>query len=233
LAIEAQIIEAPNGSYIVGDNAWQSSAITVTQGLIVLKVNSLGRVAEIKLGADDDGSAIDISAEQVKINGIIFTEGSDPMYFPGDIATLDYVAGSAGWKIDGDGSAEFNDVTVRGTIEASLGEIAEWSIGSNALFFDRDSCTLSIDSAVSGRTLTGQSGSFDTAGLFLDADNYFLFITQGDFGIDAMINFRAGGSASYILADNNADRLTLVPPTSSAGLPSGAIWNDAGTLKVV
>ena len=30
-----------------------------------------------------------------------------------------YAAGSAGWQIDGDGNAEFNDVTVRGTIGAS------------------------------------------------------------------------------------------------------------------
>jgi hypothetical protein len=217
----------------VGDNSFQQSQITVTQGQIVLKVNANNKVAQIKLGADDLGSEIDISAEQVKINGIIFTEGSDPMYFPGDIATLDYMAGSAGWKIDGDGSAEFNDVTVRGTIEASLGEIAEWSIGSNALFFDRDSCTLSIDSAVSGRTLTGQSGSFDTAGLFLDADNYFLFVTQGDFATDARINFRGGGSTSYVLTDNDADRVIIVLPTSSTGLPSGAIWNNAGTITVV
>jgi len=233
LDIEEQIIEARAGSKLVGDNAFQQSQITVTQGLIVLKVNSNGKVAQIKLGADDLGSEIDISAEQVKINGIIFTEGTDPMYFPGDIATLDYMAGSAGWKIDGDGSAEFNDVTVRGTIEASLGEIAEWSIGSNALFFDRDSCTLSIDSAVSGRTLTGQSGSFDTAGLFLDADNYFLFVTQGDFATDARINFRGGGSTSYVLTDNDADRVIIVLPTSSTGLPSGAIWNNAGTITVV
>jgi hypothetical protein len=231
--VEAQLATARVGDYLVGDNSFQQSQITVTQGQIVLKVNANNKVAQIKLGADDLGSEIDISAEQVKINGIIFTEGSDPMYFPGDIATSDYDPGLAGWKIDGDGSAEFNSVTVRGTIEASSGNIAEWTIGTNAMFFDSDSCTLSIDSGIVGRTLTGQSGSFDTAGLFLDADNYFLFITQGDFGIDARINFRAGGSSSYILADNDADRLTLVPPTSSAGLPSGAIWNDAGTLKVV
>jgi hypothetical protein len=120
LAIESQIIEAPNGSYIVGDNAWQSSAITVTQGLIVLKVDSAGRVAQVKLSADQDsGSEIDISAEQVKINGIIFTEGTDPLYDPGDIKTSDYVAGSTGWAILGDGTAEFNDVTVRGSLQTS------------------------------------------------------------------------------------------------------------------
>jgi len=122
--VEAQVATARVGDYLVGDNSFQQSQITVTQGEIVLKVDSLGRVAQVRLSADNDsGSEIDISAEQVKINGIIFTEGSDPMYFPGDIATSDYMAGSAGWKIDGDGSAEFNNVVVRGEIEAQSGAI--------------------------------------------------------------------------------------------------------------
>jgi hypothetical protein len=114
--VQEQIATARVGDYLVGDNSFQQSQITVTQGQIVLKVNANNKVAQIKLGADDLGSEIDISAEQVKINGIIFTEGSDPMYFPGDIATLDYMPGSAGWKIDGDGSAEFNNVVVRGSL---------------------------------------------------------------------------------------------------------------------
>ena len=36
----------------------------------------------------------------------------------GSIQSADYSAGSAGWKIDGTGSAEFNNVTVRGTLAA-------------------------------------------------------------------------------------------------------------------
>jgi hypothetical protein len=115
--VESQVATARVGDYLVGDNSFQQSQITVSQGEIVLKVDSNNRVALVRLSADNDsGSEIDISAEQVKINGIVFTEGSDPMYFPGDIATSNYMAGSAGWKIDGDGSAEFNNVTVRGII---------------------------------------------------------------------------------------------------------------------
>jgi hypothetical protein len=66
------------------------------------------------------GSEIDISAEQVVINGIVFTEGTDPSTDPGNVATSDYVAGTAGWKIDGDGSAEFNDVVIRGNATTGL-----------------------------------------------------------------------------------------------------------------
>jgi hypothetical protein len=118
--VEAQVATARVGDYLVGDNSFQQSQITVTQGEIVLKVDSSGRVATVRLSADNDsGSEIDISAEQVKINGIIFTEGTDPVYTPGDIATSNYSTGVAGWKIDGDGSAEFNNVVVRGSLEAS------------------------------------------------------------------------------------------------------------------
>lgn len=36
------------------------------------------------------------------------------------IQSSNYVSGSAGWHIDGDGNAEFNNVTVRGTITGSV-----------------------------------------------------------------------------------------------------------------
>jgi hypothetical protein len=117
--IEEQLVYARAGDALIGDNSFQQSQITVTQGLIVLKVNTNGRVAQIRLGADGLGSEIDISAEQVNINGIVFTEGTVSPAVPGNVATSNYSAGVAGWKIDGDGSAEFNDVVVRGSLEAS------------------------------------------------------------------------------------------------------------------
>jgi hypothetical protein len=46
----------------------------------------------------------------------------------------DFVSGSAGWQIDADGSAEFNDVTVRGTIYAEAGEIAGWTLAVGHLY---------------------------------------------------------------------------------------------------
>jgi len=51
----------------------------------------------------------------------------------GIIKSQDYEAGLSGFKIDG-GFAEFNDVTVRGTIYASAGEIAGWTIGQGHLY---------------------------------------------------------------------------------------------------
>lgn len=49
------------------------------------------------------------------------------------IRDIDYQAGVRGWKITSIGTAEFNDVTVRGTIYATLGTIGGWTITSQSI----------------------------------------------------------------------------------------------------
>lgn len=51
----------------------------------------------------------------------------------GDIQSRTYVAGSSGWKINFLGDAEFNNVTVRGTIVSSSGNIGGWNITANSI----------------------------------------------------------------------------------------------------
>lgn len=58
----------------------------------------------------------------------------------GQILSSNYVAGSAGWSILGDGSAEFSNVTVRGTIHASSGTF---------------SGTITATGTISGGTISG------------------------------------------------------------------------------
>ena len=50
-----------------------------------------------------------------------------------DMKSSDFVTGSAGWQIKGDGSAEFSDIVVRGTIYATLGEIGGFTIGATTI----------------------------------------------------------------------------------------------------
>jgi hypothetical protein len=45
-----------------------------------------------------------------------------------------YVAGSAGWKISNTGEAEFNNVIVRGNVQANVGLIGGWQLSSNSIF---------------------------------------------------------------------------------------------------
>ncbi|MGE5032650.1 phage tail tip fiber protein, partial [Yersinia enterocolitica] len=53
------------------------------------------------------------------------------------IMSNDYVMGMLGWKIDKDGNAEFNDVTVRGTVYATAGTFSG-RIESNDGYFKGD-----------------------------------------------------------------------------------------------
>jgi hypothetical protein len=200
--VEAQIATARVGDYLVGDNSFQQSQITVTQGEIVLKVDSSGRVATVKLAADQDsGSEITISAEQVNINGIIFTEGTDPIYTPGDIATSNYSAGVAGWKIDGDGSAEFNNVVVRGSLEASTidGNLTMdgGAITNTGGDFTLDADGLTLDLATAGSVPQGAEVKWGTIKIYGQISG---------FSNELVLEAPTGLGASFILLDaDNVD----------------------------
>jgi hypothetical protein len=238
--VQEQIATARVGDYLVGDNSFQQSQITVTQGEIVLKVDSSGRVATVKLAADQDsGSEITISAEQVNINGIIFTEGTDPIYTPGDIATSNYSAGVAGWKIDGDGSAEFNNVTVRGAIEAQSGSIdgtlsmgssgkitgsssdTVWEISNDNILFQEEVTSSNVGTVtIAQRTITITNRLLDVNSSFVARGGYLKIVHDGNtiFEVDGYATTPKVSMASL--------------PTSDAGLDVGDLWRDGNTVKV-
>jgi len=69
------------------------------------------------------------------INGEIILDPNVPCIqigAGGFIESEDFAAGVSGFQING-GVAEFNDVTIRGTIYAVLGEIGGWIIGATSL----------------------------------------------------------------------------------------------------
>jgi len=51
----------------------------------------------------------------------------------GDLQSANYSAGSAGWQINNAGAAEFNEVTVRGTIVADNGDVGGWIISADSI----------------------------------------------------------------------------------------------------
>lgn len=51
----------------------------------------------------------------------------------GDLQSRRFIEGQQGWKIDYEGNAEFNNVTVRGVIESTSGEIAGFIIDGNEI----------------------------------------------------------------------------------------------------
>lgn len=49
----------------------------------------------------------------------------------GTLKSSNFVTGSAGWRLQPNGTAEFSGVVVRGTVYATAGTIGGWTIGSN------------------------------------------------------------------------------------------------------
>lgn len=87
----------------------------------------------INSGADlntitNDVGVVDPSVRQLNDNSSI-----DKMTNGNILKSANFVTGSIGWQIDGAGNAEFNNVTVRGTIIATTGAIGGFNIGSDYL----------------------------------------------------------------------------------------------------
>jgi hypothetical protein len=243
----------PPGSEVFESGLSSSSRITLNADSIVLRVASDGNVASISLTGDVDtaGSVIDISANQVKINGIEFNAGDISNI--GDIQTSNYSPGVAGWKIDGDGSAEFNNVTVRGEIEAQSGAIeGTLTMGAlgvitgylNRYFLSIDGLDLtSFDdfvapssgssirlfradtSATVGGFFARHDPSTNVAGAHIVAKDYLLVTNIGE--TVEFLELSANGMRVPGATINFANL-----PTSSAGLAAGDLWNDSGTLKI-
>lgn len=85
-----------------------------------------GQITNAKIAnlAVDDAKIADLSVSKLTAGSVAVGQYAQ---------STGYVAGSSGWRINGDGTAEFSGVVVRGTIFASQGAIGGWTIGSNYL----------------------------------------------------------------------------------------------------
>ena len=79
---------------------------------------------QIGLLAVDSARIADVSASKITAGTIAVGE---------TISSANYVAGSAGWSINGGGNAEFSGVTVRGAVYASTGTIGGSYLSSTAI----------------------------------------------------------------------------------------------------
>jgi hypothetical protein len=88
----------------------------------------------------------------------VFTVGTDPIYGPGDIASVNYSAGVSGWQIGGDGDVEFNNILARGIIFGFgnttdyFGNVLDQSfnLSERGLYFINDDTKLDSGSLVAG-----------------------------------------------------------------------------------
>jgi hypothetical protein len=114
------------------ESAWtQSTRISQNGGQIVLKAiesvpgqGYVDSVALVQLTASvGSGSSVKIKGDLIELNNIQIIRDTGS----GLIQTQNFVAGSTGWRIRGTGDAEFNNVTVRGSVFVTGGDAAKIS----------------------------------------------------------------------------------------------------------
>lgn len=160
----------------------------------------------------------------------------------GIIKSQDYEAGLSGFKIDG-GFAEFNDVTVRGTIYASAGEIAGWIVDGRTLrdidrniILDGANASITLDAIgkiTSEDYIAGTSG-FVVSGSLVEFNQ---IIARGT--IYANAGVIGGWDINASTISTMGITLDPVTPAIALGSVSGylsgiGIWmgNDGGTYKL-
>jgi hypothetical protein len=192
----------------------------------------------------------------------IYNSVSDPTapqslgsgYFSNDIYSANYVQGQNGWKLFYNGNFEANNGTFRGNITATSGTIGGWTIGATTL--TGGTVTLDSSGLISGGTIRGTvietaaSGNYrllmgETFGSYSNAS--LVWISSGNSLLGATSTDTSGnafliGTTSVSLALNvpmisaiyNATQnyIVLNLPTSSANIPSGALWNNGGVVTV-
>lgn len=129
----------------------------------------------------------DLAVDNAKINDLAVNKlTAGTMQVGSYIQSQSYVAGTSGWKINADGSAEFSNVTVRGTVAGStiLGGSATTYSSGTGLFAGLDAGTykfrvgnpsgnrlqwtgsaLNIVGAITGSTISGSTITVNTAAL--------------------------------------------------------------------
>jgi hypothetical protein len=109
-------------------------AVPTTVNGVAVPAGMYAESAFIMNGTITNAKIANLAVDDAKIASLSVSKLTAGSVAVGQYAqSTGYVAGSSGWRINGDGTAEFSGVVVRGTIFASQGAIGGWTIGSNYL----------------------------------------------------------------------------------------------------
>lgn len=135
-----------------------------------------------------------ITSDQIRVGSITASELSNNIILVNNtIRSNNYVANSAGWQISNTGSAEFNNVTVRGTVAAST----------------------VTGSTISGGSIAGSniSGGFFTGGIILSGAFYTQSSANTAAGVritdDWIITYRKNGLLNFYVDNSNSGGVTI------------------------
>jgi hypothetical protein len=219
-------------------SAWMPPSTTSINGGMI-KTGSIQSTATTSFGQSSGtqpmwsisltGSAV-FSNALIRGHLIVGDSGSSGLLTDQYIASANYVAGTSGYIIKGDGNVEFNNGTFRGTITATAGAIGGFSIGSttitggSSLVLDSTGTGIitggTLRTAASGTRIELTGAAYDTIGFYTgSADettkgfaNVFTTGTAGTTiqGVTAIGSPAMGGQAtSYIRLYSTSKNGTL------------------------
>lgn len=177
-------------------------------------------------GTIENSKLINVSADKITGAALLNTAY---------IESAGYVAGSSGWKIHGNGTAEFSGVTVRGTIEASSGNIGGVLIDSTRVrspgmtsFSAGNGFWLGNDGRAQIGVATGSKLVYDgtNVGVYLGSGGRFELTGSGGSGItfngsSLNIVLTDGGNAFSVGARVNSLGSMYTVKMDNAGVVSG------------
>ena len=137
-----------------------------------------------------------------------------------DIESSNFATGSDGWRISGDGSAEFNDVTVRGEVEASSGEISGSLLVTGDLRGPNDTWELSSEGF---RTAT-TGARVEVLGT---SDANTVNVINGDGTLVGQFASDAGGQEDVIIKANKKHLIAGVAGEFLVTNQDATAWNQA------
>lgn len=170
--------------FVVNTTSVTVNGVTVSPGVYMDAAHiKNGTITNAKIGnaAIDDLKVANVSAAKLTAGSIAVGQY---------IQSTGYVAGSAGWRINGDGAAEFSGVLVRGTVYATAGQIGGNTIDASGLQ------SPGYAAGTSGWRLssdgTGQIGGLTVGTNYIQSNNYVAGSAGWKLGNDGTLEASSG-----------------------------------------
>lgn len=180
--------------------AAEIAALTITAAQIAAGTITAAKIAAETITAAQIAAGT-ITAAKIAAGTITADKLATNLVITNTIRSNNYSAGTAGWMIDGTG-AEFNTVTVRGTLISNTGTIAGWTLGASGFTATNGTGTTNI-TTTSGFEHTSSSWFARLGGQFATAR-----LQLGRFSVTG-VDLYAGANGDGILAINSTSSTTF------------------------
>ena len=204
--------------------------------LVANSTTSVVGSGDIGSGAVDTDQISDLAVETDKIDDDAVTISK----IATSLESTNYLAGSAGWKIQKSGVVEFEQATIRGDVSATSGSIASsvtigGTTASTVVSGAADGATAiqdsdtNVDLGLTGGTISGITISatklYEGAGTFNNSNTGFYLDNTGQFSLKDKLSFN--GTTLSVSGDIVADNLNV----TNANVTGSFVANNLPTLQ--